>query len=367
MSTIAEMKVALQTRGVNVPASILAEIKEMSPPGINGGIIFGYLGHNEQKTALYTAVKNEDSALKVTRRSYNRYSLDIDPNFYISFDIRPDIHETDIDGMPFHRVAGIYPNGHLDFAATHYCYYFDDGNQCKFCTIGEWSNASGPGRNRIAKAAKLASDNLNNLHISITTGTLPTIDRGASAIISLANKFLQHEVRLPYSVETEPVPPSYVDEMHALGATTICSNVEFLDEQVRRMIMPLKGEIEFEQYVKHWQKCVDTFGVNQVFTNVLISPLDVNFKENVVALDRITDLGVIPSLAPMRMEWTNPDVMKDVGLPEYQYLYDLHVEVTEMLLKKGLNPNLVNAGCHRNGCYSALRDFYNEAKDSNIL
>lgn len=359
--SLADLKLFLQLNGLYIPPGLQEEIGALHPPAFPSGIVYAYLHLGGRKTAIYALQNPRRGVANLVKGGFNRYLIDSEPDAFISFDRYEKLDGLSVDGMDFRTFSAILPNGHLDYAASHHCMYFEGDLQCKFCTIGDWTNATGPGRQRIARAAKLASGLYDGLHVAITTGTLPSVDRGAEAILKLVAEFKRHDVPLPFSVEVEPVPDEYIERLRDSGATTMLCNLEVLDDDVREYVMPLKGKIPFSAYERHWQKSVEVFGMNQVFTNILLSPLDARFEASVERLERITDLGVIPSLGPMRLDWTRPEIMRNIGLPRFDLMRDLHHAVTEMLTRKNLDPRHATAGCHRDGCYSALREYYEEA------
>ena len=107
-------------------------------------------------------------------------------------------------------------------------------------------------------------------HISLSTGTLDTPDRGLANLVE-AVKLIRNRVKIPAMIECEPVRDhtllkSLLLEAREAGVTSISMNIECFDEHLRENIMPAKGKIPVREYSQNWEICLEVFGRNEVST-----------------------------------------------------------------------------------------------------
>lgn len=263
-----------------------------------------------------------------------------------------------LNGKDFRDICNIEIDGHLAITVNHHCTYVSSNQACKFCGISNWRDANDRSRRNLIEAVKLAMDMGEVKHISITTGTMPTPDRGIKGILNLLHT-LHNEVnlrKLPIFAEFEPPQDiKILDELKNAGVRTVACNLEFLDDNVRKKLMPGKGSIPYEIYAKTWDACSRLFGKSQVFSNIMM--LDSDKSSTVQRISNMISQGCIPSLGIMYMDPHSS--LKNSLLISYEKALST-LQTTVMMLKENgkSDPRKALAGCHRNGAYSTINEFY---------
>ena len=264
-----------------------------------------------------------------------------------------------IDGINIRDILNIEYEGHLALTAFHGCVYFSDGNPCKFCSIPKWKDSKDRSFSRLLKAVSLAIEVGDVRHISITSGTVATADRGIKHIVKLIDKITEHlggDIALPVFAEFEPPEDlSWIELLREKGVTSVSCNIEFLCDKQRKQLMPGKGIIPFTEYERTWKYCAELFGCNQVFSNILLTSdtIDHNAIDN---LDKMLAIGVIPSPGVL---YPDPNsIISTAEMVSFEQQDSFLSLIAEKIVQVGLNPLRVKAGCCRNGAYSAVNEYY---------
>jgi len=263
------------------------------------------------------------------------------------------------EGIPMWKLAALHGTETIATTVNKRCTYWQDGSQCRFCTIQQ-NIKSHLGRSLAAKnPAQLAEVILeaerSNFckHITLTTGTPETADRGVKLFIPYVKK-IREISNIPIHIQFEP--PRNLSDMEYLrnsGVDTVGIHIETLDEQVRKKICPGKARVSREKYFDTWVKAVALFGENQVSTFILVG-LGEDADRTRRGLEELTAVGVIPFIVPFRpllgsdMQNYNPPMSK-------QMLETLKAAATA-IKNHGLKPEENRAGCVRCGACSPIKE-----------
>lgn len=261
------------------------------------------------------------------------------------------------DGIPMWKVALLHGKNCLATTVYQKCVYWDTGKKCKFCGIELSLNA---GKTIAVKKPKQFREVVEAAveegvcdHITLTTGTTASRDRGAKLLAEVVREVKAYK-EIPVHVQVEPPKNSkYLELLAKTGADTIGIHVESFDQRVLREVCPGKVETEIEQYFEAWRHSVELFGEGQV-SSFIIAGLGEDDESILKGSEELARIGVIPYLVPHRpiigTEFENrwpPSPSRTIRLYE---------GIADILIRYGLDPRKSKAGCVRCGGCSALNE-----------
>ncbi len=365
--SIARKKAELQSRGVQIPPELIPELEaRYNAPAIKTGRMVLCLdspaGDGELVPAFIVNGKRAaESPLCLAKNAHGGYEVRLDGKKYTDVSLlpRPEFYDrADGSGIPASKLAVIVGPGHLRSVVNQNCYYHTIGKPCKFCAIRHWWDANTE-KNAPAIAAALEAGVQEGVvrHVSLTTATLDTPGKGLESLVETA--WLIHAgVALPIMLEFEPVADfslldSLLREARRAGVTTVSCNIECFDDSLRPEIMPAKGRIPVADYVKTWQKCLEIFGKNEVFT-VAIAGIGESDDSLIQGVGMAASLGVMTFLVPHSP--AVGAVYEDMAAPEADRMLSLYAQAVGIYEKYGLDLCVSRAGCVRGGGFSAIKD-----------
>lgn len=315
------------------------------------GVNLAFWGNFVKKSMWEITKENKDYFL---HRSNEDEKIPIkmvhNPNFY---------NEKTSDGIPMGKVALLHGTDCLATTVYQRCTYWNTGKKCKFCGI-ELSlesqatiSVKKPCQFREVVEAAVKEDVCN--HITLTTGTTETPDRGSKLLTEIV-KEVKACREIPIHVQVEPPKSNqYLDMLANAGADTIGVHIESFDPAVLKEICSGKAETTLERYFETWKHSVELFGENQV-SSFIIAGLGESDDSILKGAEKLAEIGAIPYLVPLR-----PIIgteFEDRPPPRPSRMISLYKRIAKILETYGLDPAKNKAGCVRCGCCSAI----NEAK-----
>lgn len=261
------------------------------------------------------------------------------------------------DGIPYWKIATLHSTDVLASTLLQKCVrYGNRAKSCQFCAIGQ-SLASGativektPAQ--LAEVARAAVELDGVKHAVLTTGTPPTLDRGAEKL-ALATAAMRAAVDIPVQAQCEPPADfKWFERLHAAGVATLGMHLEAVSEPVRKRIMPGKAEIPVSAYLEAFEAAVAVFGRGQVTTYILAGLGD---TEDAIATlcEQVAALGVYPFVVPFVPIAGTP--LAGHAPPSAAMMASLLPRVARSLERHGLASEKIAAGCGRCGACSTLR------------
>lgn len=263
------------------------------------------------------------------------------------------------DGVPMKKIALVHGIDCLATTVYQKCKYWECGQACKFCgielsltydtTIIEKS------AKQIAEVMTVAKKEGRCSHMTLTSGTEESEDKGAIRYINVLKGLKKRHPDIPLHVQIEPLESlEYINKLKQAGADTIGIHIELLNEKLRREITPGKAQISYECFVNSWKRALDVFGKNQVESFILtgFGQHHVSFMEKV---EELIQLGVIPFITPVR---AIPSKEKKAPPTNYEKLEKIYQKTAKLMIKYNMNPLENKAGCVRCGGCSAISDYY---------
>lgn len=261
-------------------------------------------------------------------------------------------------GKLMYKIALLHGKDCLATTLLQKCVHWTNGNGCKFCGI-ELSL-----RNKSTVLRKTSEDLVEVVgaaveegvckHITLTTGTPGTRDRGAK-LFAKVTKEIKNNYEVPIHVQLEPPGNNYLELLADVGVDTIGIHIESFDREVLKQVCPGKARVSFEEYLNSWRKAVELFGEAQVSTYVIAG---LGEKDNSIlkGVETVTSLGVIPFLVPFR-----PIIgteLEKLSPPSSGRMITLYEKVAKILHEYNLDPSKNIAGCvHCGACSSILEAF----------
>lgn len=367
LDSVTRRKAELQSRGVRIPPELIDELEtRYNAPSVRTGRLVLCLkspaGNGELLPVFIVNGKRaSNSPLHLVRNDNNNYEVWSYGEKYTEVTLlpRPRFYEGTTDsGVPLHKLGVIVGPGHIRSVVNQNCHYHRIGKSCKFCAVQYWWDANIQKTSaEIAGAIEAGVSEGIVRHVSLTTATLNTAGKGLDCLVETA-QLIQARVKIPIMLEFEPIDDysildSLLKEAKEAGVTTVSCNIECFDESLRTEIMPAKGRISVSTYEKTWEKCLDIFGNNEVFT-VAIAGIGETNASLIRGIEMAASHGVMTFLVPH-----SPAIgaaYEDMETPSADQMLSLYKRAVAIYEKNGLDLGTCRAGCVRGGGFSAIKD-----------
>ena len=308
VGVLGRKKTELQAKGVKIPEELFDELeKGWNAPAIRRGRFVFLL--EDPVTGLFTTCLiingkfSKDSPFHMVKAESSKYEVWKDDKKYTDVAMMPHpkyYDRTTIDGIPMSDVAVIGEPDHLRSVLNQRCGYQQIGKGCKFCAIESWwAGYMDKTPAQVAEVAEVAYKDGMAKHVTLSTGTKLSRGKGLEDIIEAA-KLIHGKANLTMTLNFEPpndyaLLESLLREGKAAGATTALCNIECFDENLREEIMPMKGKNTIDDYKRVWEKCLNVFGYNEVYTMV-IAGLGEDDETMLKGVEMTASMGVVASI-----------------------------------------------------------------------
>jgi len=310
LGVLGRKKIALQAGGIIVPAELQEELeREWNAPAIKRGR-FVFLLENPE-FGLFTTVLiingkfAEKSPFHMVRTDSGKYEIRENGEKFVNIAMMPRPSYYDMvtsDGIPMSDVAVIGEPDHLRSVLNQRCGYQRIGKGCKFCAIESWwAGYMDKTPAQVAEVAGAAYREGMIKHVTLSTGTKLSRGKGLEDLVEAA-RLIQERASVTKTLNFEPLNDSSLLESllrkgKEAGATTALCNIECFDESLREDIMPMKGRNTVDDYRRVWEKCLDIFGHNEVYTMV-IAGLGEDDETTLRGVEMAASMGVVVSIVP---------------------------------------------------------------------
>jgi radical SAM protein (TIGR04043 family) len=320
----------------------------------NGVLVNVALWDNRSRTDLVLG-ENQDEFFEIydtkTSNSFGGMKLVPNPKFY-----NPEYITS--DGIPMKKIALVHGVDCLASTVYQKCVYWACGEGCAFCGI-ELSLQSDntileKTPQQMIEVIKTAQKEGRCNHMTLTSGTDETNDKGANRYIKLLQEIKRKYPKLPLHIQIEPLHDlTLIQDLKEAGADTIGIHIEVLDESIRKEITPGKCHIPYEDFKKNWEYAHQIFGNNQVETFILTG-FGEDYNKLISGLDDIISMGLIPLITPVR----SIPGGKNLPLTDHLLLTKIYEKAAKLMKDYGVNPLKNKAGCVRCGGCSAINEAY---------
>lgn len=312
------------------------------------------LWNNPNKTELFLK-ENDGSFFEiVNEKNKNRFGklkLIQNPLFY-----NPECKTS--DGIPMRKIALVHGIDCLASTIYQKCVYWACGEACTFCgievSLQNNTTIEEKTADQMSEVIIAAKKEGRCAHMTLTSGTDETIDKGANRYIELLKGVKKNHPDIPIHVQIEALEElEYINKLKEAGADSIGIHIEVLDEKIRRDITPGKFHLSYKMFEKNWKHAIDIFGKNQVSSYILtgFGESKVDFIKDI---EKVISIGVIPYITPVR----SIPGKKDLPITNFNDLIEIYTESALLMKQYGVNPLENRAGCVRCGGCSSIKEAY---------
>jgi radical SAM protein (TIGR04043 family) len=309
VGVLGRIKTELQTHGVIVPEDLQDELeREWNAPAIKRGR-FVFLIENKE-FGMFTTVLVINGKFAVNSpfrmvKGENGYEIHKDGEKFIDVRMmpRPKYYDmTTSDGVPMSDVAVVGEPDHLRSVLNQRCGYQRIGQGCKFCAVESWwAGFMDKTPVHVAEVAAAAYAERMIKHVTLSTGTKLSAGKGLEDVVEAA-KLIHEKADVTLTLNFEPLNDyalldTLLREGKEAGAATALCNVECFDESLREEIMPMKGKNTLDDYRRVWERCLNVFGHNEVYTMV-IAGLGEDDESMLRGVEMAAEMGVVASIVP---------------------------------------------------------------------
>ncbi|MDP2719390.1 MAG: radical SAM protein [Dehalococcoidia bacterium] len=359
--TVARKKIEIQAKGVRIPEELVDEMEnKYNFPGVRfGWMIFCFKAPDGELLHTFVAGGkfSQESPFHLVKKE-SRFEIWNNGERYVELEMTPRPKYYDLstsDGTPMVTVATLGSPTHMNVVKSMYCLWAEKEKECTFCAYRQaWAQVGDKTPLQIAETVQAAVDEGIVEHVSITTGTLPTKDRGIRSISETA-RAITARMDIPIKCSFEPVADlSYLEEAKESGIDVVSINIECFDPEVRKVVLPnAKGRTPLETYIKNWKKCVDLWGRNQVFS-VIPAGLGDDEETTLRGAEMLASYGVIPWLEPFHPLPGAP--WEDRKPMDPEKIIRLYEGVLSIMDRYDLDLSVTKAGCVKVGVYGAVKE-----------
>jgi radical SAM protein (TIGR04043 family) len=236
--------------------------------------------------------------------------------------------------------------------------YWACGEACSFCGIEvslqndatiEEKNAT-----QMSEVITIAKQEGRCAHMTLTSGTTDTIDKGARRYIELLKGVKKNHPDIPLHVQIEALENlEYINKLHEAGADTIGIHIEILNDSIRRDITPGKYQLSYQLFKQNWIHALEVFGENQV-SSYIITGFGENKGDFLKDIEDLISIGVIPYITPVR----SIPGKKDLPITDYDDMLEIYQKTGTLMKHYGVNPLKNKAGCVRCGGCSSINEAF---------
>jgi radical SAM protein (TIGR04043 family) len=312
------------------------------------------LWNTPNRTQLFLKEINDSSFTVFNEKSnefFGNLKLIQNPRFY-----SPEFITS--DGIPMKKIALVHGIDCLASTIYQKCIYWACGEACTFCGIevSLQNDATILEKNakQMSEVITVAKKEGRCTHMTLTSGTDETLDKGANRYIELLKGVKEHHPDLPLHVQIEALDDlEYINKLKEAGADTIGIHIEVLDESIRKDVTPGKFHISHAKFEKNWEYAIEIFGKNQV-SSYILTGFGESKRDFIKDVEKVILMGVIPYITPVR----SIPGKKDLPITYYKDLIEIYKESAKLMKQYGVNPLENRAGCVRCGGCSAIKEAY---------
>ncbi|GHU48883.1 hypothetical protein FACS1894127_0540 [Clostridia bacterium] len=240
---------------------------------------------------------------------------------------------------------------------TDSCIYANSNRPCAFCGIGKDCNVhaySDEREQQIFKSLDFAFANGIERYgsVNLTGGNSDNPHyRGIENYIPFI-RYIRNKGDIPICLEVSPPQElEILKQCVDIGVNAFMMNIEIWDENLRNLFMPMKASIKREEYLKACKEAVKLVGKGNV-SSVIIVGLE-NETSATEAINELVDIGVIPSIMPLRPN--DATVLENFPTTQPNLVSSLTKKVARLLYNSGFNMDRL-PGCIGCGACAAERD-----------
>ncbi len=227
------------------------------------------------------------------------------------FVLLPGFASSVVSGLPISSICSLLGSDLLGIIPSNYCFYFQQGTQCRFCEIlptfkkeVEYSKIF-KSLDVIEHSILTALRNEDRLRfIAITTGNIHSYDFTVDYFAQIGERLQKDPIfQKVEQVLATLMPPDDLSKISLLrerGFTKINFPLEVFEPAHFRVVCPGKARYGYEKIIKALETAVTIFGPGNVYTNFVygiqslnssLDPLSYNpEQENILSLQAVKEM-----------------------------------------------------------------------------
>ena len=254
------------------------------------------------------------------------------------------------NGVPLEKVATIYGNTTIGIFTPGHCFYFNDEQQCKFCSLGpardllsDHDMAISPQLAAECVTHAIASDPGRYRHVLINGGNIRDYDRGFARQVRIHTAI--RELDLPPSIERHLIsmPPKdfRLFESFAAAGGTLAMSLELFDREHFERLCPGKArDYGRDRFLAAFEAAVATIGRGKVYAGLVagLEPLSAITE----AIEFFGEMGAVPAVAVFHPDYGS--LLVDHPRPTREFLQAVGRTMSAVYAKHSFRPFITGSG-----------------------
>ncbi len=286
-------------------------------------------------------------------RLIGKHDIDVE----VTFPQRPHFFEyVTPSGIRCDRVANLYGGSSLAFFTPGTCYYFNDGHECRFCSLKPnrseqqiFVHTISPALAASVLQIALETDAALLKQIMLVGGNVPNYDQGFRRHLEIAAALDQQQVSLPVERRLQThiatMPPWDFSLFTALNELNVrvTMNIEVFDEHLFEVICPGKTKLYGRgQLLKALEHAASVVSGTRIHS-ILIAGLE-PVHSTIAGMKYLASIGVTPIINVFHND--RGSFYENHPRPSYEQLLEIAHALQELYKEYHLTPYWI--GCGRN-------------------
>lgn len=253
-------------------------------------------------------------------------------------------------GEVFEKYITVYGNSTLGVFSPGHCYYFTDGRECKFCSLGAARHGLSDHKMRVrgelaGEAVSLAvmDESTRYLRVLLNGGTIPDYNKGYSMHLDLLERIKNSNLKTSLEYHLISMPPidfRLFERFKSLG-NKMSMSLEIFNPTLFSEVCPGKAQdYTRDRFLNAFEAAVEILGHGNVYVGFVagMEPLD----SLIEGIEYFGSKGVVPAVAAF-----HPDAgSKYSGYPRpsTKFLNSLGKKMSEVYKREGFEPLIEGSG-----------------------
>lgn len=300
---------------------------------------------------IAAANHNPNSEYKITLENGKPILKYENKTVEITFPKRPKSYGMHLSNSElFEQHITVYGNSTLGIFSPGHCYYFNDGNECKFCSLGSARETLSDHKMRIKGdiAAEAVASAIKNecgryKRVLLNGGTIKNYDKGYSIHLDLLERVKETNLQSNLEYHLISMPPKnfkLFDRFKKTG-NSMSMSLEVFHPGLFREVCPGKArDYTRELFLDAFETAVDILGRGNVYAGFVagMEPLE----SIIEGIEYFGEMGVVPAVAVF-----HPDAGSQYSnrpRPSVDFLIKLGKKMSEIYRKEGFKPLIEGSG-----------------------
>lgn len=254
------------------------------------------------------------------------------------------------NGELFEQHVTVYGDSTLGIFSPGHCYYFNDGRECKFCSLGAARSSLSDHKMRIkgnlaGEAVSLAvrEENSRYKRVLLNGGTIPNYNKGYSMHLDLLEhvKTINSNINLDYHLISMPPKDFRLFERFKILGNNMSMSLEVFDTKLFPETCPGKAQdYTRDRFFAAFEAAVEILGRGNVYVGFVagMEPLE----SIIEGIEYFGSMGVVPAVAVF-----HPDAGSKYSKhprPSTDFLRSLGKKMSAIYQREGFQPLIEGSG-----------------------